>query len=210
MKKKAIITFLALSMACLCACGQKNDVTTETSDAPVTESADSSSDMISADASSDAKEESADAKETGESKADDANEENQNNDDAENKAQEEASLNEILLNVKNTLQIGTAGSSLSAVAPTIALMEWADDTSLSASDVQTVTEKFAGDLSEAELEEFYYQLEAIGSTYNSLLDENSRKGLLSDAGEDEPDIDFNNPPTDIINAIINAVELNPL
>lgn len=93
----------------------------------------------------------------------------------------ERELFTILNDIDQTVEVGTAGSSLKAVKPTSDLMNWAIGTQLVDEQIAKVVNIKLNSLTDEEKEEFVAQLTLLDDTYKVLLSEN-RDELLESSG----------------------------
>lgn len=88
-----------------------------------------------------------------------------------------------------TVEVGTAGSSLKAVSHTIGLMNWAVGSEISDEQISTIVNDKMNSLSEEEAQNFKDSFDLVYSTYTQILGENGQ-ALLDDSGVDAMSIGF--------------------
>lgn len=116
-------------------------------------------------------------------------------------------LTSVLTEIRNDVQVGTAGSSLSAAGPTMALLNWSLMTQADDATITETVNAYLDTLSEDELAEFTEQMQTIDDTYQTLMgdDESSRSEYFSDAGVDASN--FVLQTTAAYEAVMNAMGL---
>lgn len=104
----------------------------------------------------------------------------QNSENKTSAAVEHDDLTPVLEEIRH-MEIGTAGSSLKAVAPAASLMEWSAQTEMTEEEIAATVNNFYDMLGEDEKEEFRAQSETAVGTVHSIRAEGG-DGILLDAG----------------------------
>lgn len=117
---------------------------------------------------------------------------------------EKADLISILDDIRDNMEVGTAGSSLKAVPYGAKLLDWSTDTTMDAKAVKEIVAEWLGGQDSDKLAEINEQLTLAVSTAQALTGENGKE-LMDSAGFDSENYPWTDAKTDIINEALNAV-----
>ena len=117
---------------------------------------------------------------------------------------EKAYLISILDDIRDNMEVGTAGSSLKAVPYGAKLLDWSLDPTMDAKAVKDVVTEWLGEQDSDKLAEINEQLMLAVSTAQALTGE-SGKELMESAGFESENYPWSDAKTDIISEALNAV-----
>lgn len=126
------------------------------------------------------------------------------NDTATVDENEKAYLISILDDIRDNMEVGTAGSSLKAVPFGAELLDWSLDPTMDAKAVKDVVAEWLGEQDSDKLAEINEQLMLAVNTAQALTGE-SGKELMESAGFESENYPWSDAKTDIINEVLNAV-----
>lgn len=190
--KKILLTVLAvIMMGALTACGQNGQIeeTKETVQEEGTE-------QITEDAAMDLESEPEKAKEVLE-------EEEAGND---SEALEEDSGFPILDEIAKNVQVGTAGSFMTAVQAAVKLLDWGTVTGLDTEEIKSATVAWMMDKGNDEQVAFAEKMALVDEAYQKLLGEGAEE-LLTSAGCEDAAYPWSDGPVESIEAVMEAIGL---
>ena len=117
---------------------------------------------------------------------------------------EKAYLISILDDIRDNMEVGTAGSSLKAVPFGAKLLDWSLDPTMDAKAVKDVVAEWLSEQDSDKLAEINEQLMLAVNTAQALTGE-SGKDLMESAGFESENYPWSDAKTDIINEVLNAV-----
>ena len=117
---------------------------------------------------------------------------------------EKAYLISILDDIRDNMEVGTAGSSLKAVPFGAELLDWSIDTTMNANETKQVVAEWLSEQDSDKLAEINEQLMLAGNTAVALIGE-SGKELMESAGFESENYPWTDAKTDIINSVMNGV-----
>lgn len=117
---------------------------------------------------------------------------------------EKAYLISILDDIRDNMEVGTAGSSLKAVPFGAELLDWSLDPTMDAKAVKDVVAEWLGEQDSDKLAEINEQLMLAVNTAQALTGE-SGKELMESAGFESENYPWSDAKTDIISEALNAV-----
>ncbi len=117
---------------------------------------------------------------------------------------EKAYLISILDDIRDNMEVGTAGSSLKAVPYGAKLLDWSLDPTMDAKAVKDVVTEWLGEQDSDKLAEINEQLMLAVSTAQALTGENGKE-LMESAGFESENYPWSDAKTDIISEALNAV-----
>ena len=115
----------------------------------------------------------------------------------------------ILDEIDENMTVGTAGSSLRAVAEAVKLLDWGTATGLDPEEIRQVTAAWLSDKGNDEQMEFAEKLQAVDGAYQQLLgsDNAETESLLDAAGCADAAYPWSDEPVESIEAIMEAAGL---
>lgn len=112
----------------------------------------------------------------------------------------------ILDELDQTVTVGTAGSSMTAVQGAVKLLDWGVGTGLGADEIQAAAEQWLAAKSDDDRAAFVEKLTNVDSMYQRLLEEGA-ESLLESAGCADAAYPWSDGPVDSIEAIMTAAGL---
>lgn len=112
----------------------------------------------------------------------------------------------ILDQVDKTVQVGTAGSSMTAVQGAVQLLDWGVGTGLGADEIKAAAEQWLAAKDETARSEMLEKLANVDSMYQKLLQPGA-ESLLESAGCADAAYPWSDGPVDSIEAIMDAAGL---
>lgn len=112
----------------------------------------------------------------------------------------------ILDEIDQTVLVGTAGSSLTAVQGAVKLLDWGVATGLDTEEIKTAAEQWLADKDEDARSEFTEKLANVDSMYQALLKDDA-ESLLETAGCADAVYPWSDGPVDSIEAVMIAAGL---
>lgn len=112
----------------------------------------------------------------------------------------------ILDELDQTVTVGTAGSSMTAVQGAVKLLDWGVGTGLGADEIQAAAEQWLAAKSDDDRAAFVEKLTNVDSMYQRLLEEGA-ESLLESAGCADAAYPWSDGPVDSIEAIMAAAGL---
>lgn len=112
----------------------------------------------------------------------------------------------ILDEIDQTVLVGTAGSSLTAVQGAVKLLDWGVATGLDTEEIKTAAEQWLADKDEDARSEFTEKLANVDSMYQALLRDDA-ESLLETAGCADAAYPWSDGPVDSIEAVMIAAGL---
>lgn len=190
--KKILLTVLAvMMMGALTACGQSGQVE-ETKEAAQEEG----TEQITEDAAIDLKSEPEETQVVLEAEA-------AGND---SEALEEGSGFPILDEIAKNVQVGTAGSFMTAVQAAVKLLDWGTATGLDTEEIKSATVAWMMDKGNDEQVAFAEKMALVDEAYQKLLGEDAEK-LLTSAGCEDAAYPWSDGPVESIEAVMEAIGL---
>lgn len=125
-------------------------------------------------------------------------------DAADINAEDEEKLISVLVDIRDNMEVGTAGSSLKAVPFGAELLDWSIDTTMNANETKQVVAEWLSEQDSDKLAEINEQLMLAGNTAVALIGE-SGKELMESAGFESENYPWSDAKTDIISEALNAV-----
>ena len=125
-------------------------------------------------------------------------------DAADINAEDEEKLISVLVDIRDNMEVGTAGSSLKAVPFGAELLDWSIDTTMNAHETKQVVAEWLSEQDSDKLAEINEQLMLAGNTAVALIGE-SGKELMESAGFESENYPWTDAKTDIINSVMNGV-----
>ena len=191
MKKILLTVLTVMMMGALTACGQNGQIeeTKETvQEKPV--------EQMTEDAAMDLESESEKAKEVLEA-------EEAGND---SEALEEDSGFPILDEIAKNVQVGTAGSFMTAVQAAVKLLDWGTATGLDTEEIKSATVTWMMDKGNDEQVAFAEKMALVDEAYQKLLGEDAEE-LLTSAGCEDAAYPWSDGPVESIEAVMEAIGL---
>ncbi len=112
----------------------------------------------------------------------------------------------ILDEIDQTVLVGTAGSSLTAVQGAVKLLDWGVGTGLDAEEIKAATERWLADKDEETKAEFIEKLTSVDNMYQELLKDDA-ESLLETAGCADAAYPWSDGPVDSIESVMAAAGL---
>ncbi len=112
----------------------------------------------------------------------------------------------VLDDIDQTVTIGTAGSSMTAVQGAVKLLDWGVGTGLGADEIKAAAEKWLAAKDETARAEFVEKLTNVDSMYQKLLQDGA-ESLLESAGCGDAAYPWSDAPVDSIEAVMDATGL---
>ena len=125
-------------------------------------------------------------------------------DAADINAEDEEKLISVLVDIRDNMEVGTAGSSLKAVPFGAELLDWSIDTTMNANETKQVVAEWLSEQDSDKLAEINEQIMLAGNTAVALIGE-SGKELMESAGFESENYPWTDAKTDIISEALNAV-----
>ena len=127
-------------------------------------------------------------------------------DDADTPNEDQTIELPILDELDQTVTVGTAGSSMTAVQGAVKLLDWGVGTGLGADEIQAAAEQWLAAKSDDDRAAFVEKLTNVDSMYQRLLEEGA-ESLLESAGCADAAYPWSDGPVDSIEAIMAAAGL---